>query len=232
MKESDLFLPIKKYFTQQSFEVDGEVSSLDMLCIKEDEAIAIELKNQLNLKLILQGIERQKTFENVYLGVWKPKNLRNKAFMEKVYLLKRLGLGLIFVGEKRFEVTLFLDPVVHPIEDYRKRNVRKKKRILSEMNRRKVKNNLGGVNKEKIITAYKEDCLKIVHFLGEKGPSKVKEVREAMHLSKAQNMLYDNHYGWFLSEKRGIYQLSEEGAMANITYQEVIEKLKEVEGND
>lgn len=232
MKESDLFQPIKEYFSQEQYIVDGEVASLDMLCIKDEEAIAIELKNQLNLKLILQGIERQKTFEQVFLGIWKPKNLRNKSFLEKVYLLKRLGLGLIFVGEKRKEVTVFLPPVLHPVEDYRNRNQRKKKRILSEMHRRKVRNNVGGVNKEKIITAYKEDCLKIVSYLGENGPSKVKEVREAAALPKAQSMLYDNHYGWFVSEKRGVYQLTEEGSLAKRTYQDIIDQLKRIEGNN
>ena len=52
MLETELFNPIKIYLEKQGFKVKGEIDSIDVLAIKEDYIISIELKNHITLKLI------------------------------------------------------------------------------------------------------------------------------------------------------------------------------------
>lgn len=103
MKETDLYLPVKALFEELSYDVQAEVGDIDVLATRDNEFIVIELKTDLNLKLIIQGALRQKMTEIVYVAVPKPayKIRRSKGFQEKIYLLKRLGVGLIFVNFKR-----------------------------------------------------------------------------------------------------------------------------------
>ena len=46
--EIDLYQPIKEYFTQQGYDVYGEVNECDIAAVKEQELILIEMKLTLN----------------------------------------------------------------------------------------------------------------------------------------------------------------------------------------
>jgi hypothetical protein len=211
MKEEELYLPIKQYFQEFGYSVDGEVGSLDILCEKNGQYIAVELKNDLNFKVFLQAAKQQKMFEHVFIGCWTPKNCRSRGFLDKIYLLQRLGLGLIFVSKRTQSVTVFCEPIVHSIEAYTSRNKRKKAVLLREFNARKTKSNLGGVHKKKLITAYKENSLLVLNYLYEHGPSKASDVKKAIGVENAYTILYRNHYTWFEKIDQGIYALSQNG---------------------
>ncbi len=128
MKESDLFEPVKKHFESQGFVVDGEVADCDILMVLDGAFVAIELKNDLNFKLVMQGAKRQKQFERVYVAVWTPKSVFSKSFRDKIYLLNRLGLGLITVSKRSKKVSILAEPFVHPLSSYQNRNRKRSKR--------------------------------------------------------------------------------------------------------
>lgn len=102
MKETELYAPVKELFESLGYEVQSEVQDMDVLATKDHDFIVIELKKELNLRLIVQGAQRQKLSEIVYVAIRKPsyKVRMSSTFTEKVYLLKRLGIGLILVNFK------------------------------------------------------------------------------------------------------------------------------------
>lgn len=225
MKEAELFGPIKKYFEASGYLVDGEVGDCDMLMTNGDEYIAIELKNDLNFKLFTQAAKRQKLFEKVYVAVWSPKNLGTKAFRDKVYLLNRLGIGLIFVTKRARRVTVYQQPVIHPLESYRRRNKKLRERTEKELTKRRSKSNTGGVRGEKVLTAYREDSLLVLNLLQKEGALKASKIKENTGIDRAYGIVYNNHYGWFVKEGKGIYGVTDKGLEAFADNKEIIDSI-------
>ena len=59
MKESDLYLPLKRFLESQHYEVKGEVNDCDVLAVRGDEVpVVVELKLTLNLDVVLQAVGR------------------------------------------------------------------------------------------------------------------------------------------------------------------------------
>jgi hypothetical protein len=59
MKESDLYQPLKRLLESQHYEVKEEVRDCDVLAVRGKEApVVVELKDSLNLDVILQAVER------------------------------------------------------------------------------------------------------------------------------------------------------------------------------
>ncbi len=234
MKESELFNPICDYYRKMGFEVDGEVKTIDMVCHhrKKEITVVIELKNTLNLKVITQAALRQKLFDYVYVGVWTPKNLRSKEHQNKVYLLKRLGIGLIYVSPKLHSVSIAHEPLADELLVYQQRNKRKRQAVLKEFQKRQLKENQGGIHKTKIITAYMEDCLVVLKALESGEPVKVGQVREETGIKGCNRVLYDNHYGWFENIARGQYALTPLGKEALVTYADHLDRLQGLQGKD
>jgi len=227
MKEEELFQPIKAYFQEFGYTVDGEVGHLDALCEKNGQFIAIELKNELNFKVFMQAAKQQKLFEHVFIGCWTPKNIRSRAFQDKLYLLHRLGLGLILVSTRTKEATVFCEPIVHSLNDYKQRNKRKKEHIVQEFTLRKTRSNSGGVHKKKLMTAYRENCLLVVGYLYAHGPSKAATIKKDIWVNNAYTILYQNHHGWFerIENEKGLYALSQQGIEVYYEQQNLIEQL-------
>jgi len=235
VKESALFEPIKQYFEQMGYTVDGEVKDCDMLMVKDEDLIAIELKNDLNFKLFIQAAKRQKLFDHVYVAVWLPKHLTSKSFRDKVYLLNRLGIGLITVSQRSKHVEVFHDPLIHPLENYRHSNKNIKLKTIEEFQKRRSRNNVGGVNRKKVMTSYKEDCLIILNTLQDEGRLKASLIKEKTGIDRAYTIVYKNHYGWFVKEGKGIYTISKAGFLACKEYEDTIKVLTntiEVEHED
>jgi len=207
--------------------VDGEVGHLDALCEKNGQFIAIELKNELNFKVFMQAAKQQKLFEHVFIGCWTPKNIRSRAFQDKLYLLNRLGLGLILVSARTKEAAVFCEPVVHSLNDYKQRNKRKKEHILQEFSMRKTRSNSGGVHNKKLVTAYKENCLLVVSYLYTNGPSKAARIKKEIWVNNAYTILYQNHHGWFekIENEKGLYALSQLGIEVYYEQLSLIEQL-------
>lgn len=229
MSESDLFAPIKNHFEQLGYTVDGEVLDCDMLMEKDGEHIAIELKTDLNFKLFLQGAKRQKLFDQVYLAIWSPKNMRSKAFKDKLYLLNRLGLGLIIVTKRAKSVDIYAAPFIQPISDFRKSNTRLRNRIINELSSRRTKSNVGGVRGKEVLTAYKEDCLVILDLLYMEGAMKASVIKQITGIETSYKKIYNNHYGWFVKESKGVYNLSDKGIKAYGDHKDIIKTIKQID---
>ena len=92
MKETDLFNPIQEHFQNLGYQVAAEVKHCDVVALKDEELLIIELKTSLNMTLITQAVKRQSISHQVYVAIPEPKK-RTRRFREQMTVLKRLGLG-------------------------------------------------------------------------------------------------------------------------------------------
>lgn len=226
-KESDLFEPIREFFRKDGFTGDGEVGTIDLYLEKDGLSVAVELKKTLDLKAIEQAALDQKNCDLVFIGIFKPKDLYSKANKNKIYLLKRLGIGLILVSERTLDVELYAEPVVSELSNFQKRNKKQTEKLKKEFRERKLKGNIGGVSKTKRMTAYREDSLVVLYHLNRLGgQASPGELRNQSGVAKTTGILYDNYNGWFEHVDKGQYRISPKGNDALNEYRAEIEKIK------
>lgn len=212
--EADLYKPIQKLFVKEGYQVYGEVNDCDIAMVKGDEVVVVELKLTLNVNLLIQATKRQKLTDLVYIAIPKPNiNRRTKRWTDLCHLIRRLELGLIIVSFSGNRKTTEI--VFHPTPFDRGKSMRqnKKKReaLLKEMDGRSSDANIGGSNKTKIMTAYKENCIRIACYLEQYGPLSPKALKEMGTGDKTSSILTKNYYRWFERVKRGTYKISEKG---------------------
>jgi hypothetical protein len=209
LSESDLYKPVKAFLEKQGHVVKGEVRGCDVVAVKDGVSLIVELKQRFTLELLLQGVERLALTDLVYLAVPEPSaRSRNGSPWDKrvVKLCRRVGVGLLTVS-RRGRVDVVADP-----EPYRPRKNRKKAaRLLSEHARRAGDPNLGGITRIKIVTAYRQEALRIAEALESGGPQRPRDLKLACDAPRAGQILYDNHYGWFARQEKGVYAITEAG---------------------
>ncbi len=216
MKETHLYLPVKRLLESQGYEVKAEVRNCDVVAIRGDEEpVVVELKLTLNLTVVLQAVERLAITSKVYVGVPKHCSVLKRRHRPIIKLLRRLGLGLLAIdpdsnepNSKRAAVKVLLDP-----GDYRPRVSKKhKERLLGEVDKRGGDPNLGGAAmRNGIVTAYRQQATVIAEFLRDNGPTKASEIALAVKIPAARTIMYRNVYGWFERESLGVYCLSPRG---------------------
>ena len=69
MTEAELFPIIAKYFENQGYKVQGEVKECDLVAIKGDDIVIVELKKTFNVKLLYQATRRLTITNKVYGAV-------------------------------------------------------------------------------------------------------------------------------------------------------------------
>lgn len=215
-QETELYAPVKRFLEARGYEVKSEITSCDVVAYKHDHPpVIIELKIIFSMELVLQGIERQKLSDDVYLAIQKmntPTKRRNwrKRQRSIIGLCQRLGLGLLLVDNlstSPHQVEVLLDPC-----PYRPRkNARKQTRLMKEFKARSGDPNTAGVSKTKIITAYRQDAIRCAKVLEGGKMLGVGDIRASTGISRVGSILQKNHYGWFERVSRGIYRLSEYG---------------------
>jgi len=216
MKESDLYLPLKRYLKSQDYEVKGEVGNCDVMAIRNGESpVIVELKLSLNLTVILQCVDRLSISSTVYIGIPKQCKTLKRQSKQIIKLLKMLGLGLITIDPKKGNVVTLLDP-----SEYTPRKSKHREhRLLGEFAKRVGDPNLGGVDKKKgIMTAYRQSALAIAQFLKEHGPSKASDIAKSIQEPKSRTIMYRDVYGWFERVSQGIYDLSPRGRQELLTW--------------
>ena len=221
--EADLYEPIRKHFIKQGYRVNGEVHDCDLTAVKEEELIIVELKLNLNIDLLLQATRRQRLTDLVYIAIPKPKRISRKRWNDIIQLVKRLELGLIIVSfsgnRKNVEFK------VHP-EQYKRmtsKNTRKKAALIKEIEGRSADYNIGGSNKTKIMTAYKENCIQIACYLEKLGQMSPKALVALGTGDKTPLILQKNYYKWFERVERGIYVITEQGKKELEDYPELVD---------
>lgn len=222
MRESDLYAPVKALLEGQGYSVKGEVGGADVVALRNGgDPVVVEMKTGFSLALIHQAIERLKVSDAVYVAVpeWKGR-AGWKAFRQNLTLCRRLGLGVITVRDGRAQVHLDPGP-------YRPRKSKKRaQRLLGEFQHRVGDPNTGGINRTKLVTAYRQDALRCLRHLSENGKTKASVVANETGVRRARQIMYADHYGWFERAGAGVYSVTEKGEKAVRDYREELEGLE------
>ena len=173
--------------------------------------LIVELKLGFSLALVHQCIARLAVSDEVYMAVATGKGKPfAKSLKNMTKLCRRLGLGLITVRLKDALVLVHCDPGPYAPRKSKKREVK----MLSEFARRVGDPNDGGQTRVGLVTAYRQDALKIAMYLFEVGASKGADVARETGVERATTMMRDDHYGWFEKVEKGVYGLRPKGAEA------------------
>lgn len=209
-RETDLYPPVKRHLESLGFTVRSEVNDCDVVGVRGGDIVVVELKRHLSHELLVQAIDRQDLTEAVYIALPRPKRRGQAAKWHGIHrLLKRLGLGLLFVSAPGPDtrVTVELDP--SPCA--RRQNGRKRSALLREFHSRSGDYNSGGATRRPLVTAYREQAIRIARLLDERGAMRTRDLRACGTGEKTRDILYQNYYGWFVRESRGVYKLTEKG---------------------
>lgn len=105
LKESDLFEPVKEWLGDEGYEVYAEVQlthgaeRVDVVGVKGDEVVAVEMKTSFSLELLNQAYKHKYAgiANKVYVAVPRPKT---KHFNEYgIECLRREGIGLLEIDD-------------------------------------------------------------------------------------------------------------------------------------
>ncbi len=210
MPEADLYGPIKGFLEAQGYTVKGEIGPCDIVAVRSgEEPVVVELKEQLNLALILQAVDRLTVSRAVYvafrIGHGRSASWRKRK-KQVTSLLRRLGMGLLTVSGRGVVV-----PVLDPAPYRPKPNARRRGRLLKEFAERVGDPETGGSSSRRRLTAYRQDAVRCARELASAGVLKVSALRDRTGVSRAGPILRDNYYGWFDRVKVGHYDLSPKG---------------------
>lgn len=204
-KEAELYPAIKAFLTRAGWDVKGEVGPADVVARRGEDILVVELKLGFSLALFHQGIERLKLTDQVYLAV--PSGGRKKAMQANVSLARRLGLGVLSVRARDGHVDVLAEP-----GPYAPRKSKKKQaRLIKAFDRLEGDPNAGGATRHGLVTGYRQDALKCARFLAVHGESTGAKVKDWAEVPQARAIMADNHYGWFMRVRRGVYALTEAG---------------------
>ncbi|MCA8868241.1 MAG: hypothetical protein KDA67_06285 [Rhodobacteraceae bacterium] len=228
MQETDLYQPIKHYLEGQGYKVKAEVMDCDLVACRGDEPpLLVELKLNLSIALLLQGVDRLALSDLVYIAVPKGKGAGWRARLKgAVKLCRRLGLGLITVrlGAAPL-VEVHADPLPYTPRKNRKRQVA----LLREFSRRVGDQNKGGQVGRPVVTAYRQDALRLAAALKLLESARPAELAKSECVPTAGAILQRDYYGWFLRINRGVYTLSEAGHAALGQFDDVVAAIEAAE---
>jgi len=226
IKETQLYGPVKSYFTSMGYEVKGEVGTADLVAMprskQDSEPVIVELKTGFTLSLFHQAINRQSMTDKVYIAV--PRKTGKAALVairRNKMLCRRLRIGLITVRLSDGKVVVHCEPT--PFTP-RKIKARKTK-LLSEFESRHGDPNKGGMTSEGLMTSYRQGALRCAKVLHDEGACKASYVAKMAGFDKARNLMAVNHYGWFEKIDRGVYGLTASGAKALDDHAEAVSSM-------
>ncbi len=205
-REVDLYPAVKAFLEGEGFEVKGEVRGCDLVGLRRDEPpVIVELKLHFTLGLVLQALDRLRMSETVYLAV-PAEAVRRRGVGP---LCRRLGLGLLAIHGPLQRVEVVVEP-----GPYRPPHDRRRTRLLmSEHSRRRGDPTPGGGTRVPIMTAYRQEAVRIAAVL-RVGPATVAGLRELAAAPNAGRILARDAYGWFERVERGAYCVRDAGRAA------------------
>ena len=224
--EEHLFKPVSDFLIKNGYQVRSELKFCDIIAIKGDELIIVELKKHLSVELLVQGVKRQKVSDATYIAVPKPKKLTGASKWKDIcHLIRRLELGLLLVSFKgdNAMVEIAVEPVSFDRVRSSKNSKNKRAQIVQEFKGRNMDLNIGGSRGRKLVTAYREQALYIVCCMDILGQLSTKQLRRfGSDPKKTLPILNKNYYGWFNTVKKGLYELSDTGKASILLYDELI----------
>ena len=205
-RETDLYPPVKAFLEGQGYVVKSEVGAADVVALRGGEPpVIVELKLGFSVTLVHQCVARLSVTDDVYMAVARGKG---KPFLKSVKnmtkLCRRLGLGLITVRLSDALVQVHCDPVPYVPRKSKPRQTR----LLKEFVARQGDPNDGGQTRVGLVTAYRQDALKLAVYLFEVGACKGADVARETGVARATTMMRDDHYGWFEKVEKGVYGLT------------------------
>ena len=205
--ETSLYRPVKVFLEGLGFVVKGEVGGCDLVALKGDDlpiVVICELKLTFNLELILQGVDRATTSDEVWLAARLSSHGKGRESDARFRnLCRRLGFGLLGVltnGE--------VEVLVSPTAPMPRKNPRRRSRLVEEHRRRRGDPAEGEGSRTPIMTAYRQRALACAAALAQ-GPRRPRDLRAS--IPDAYKILHGNVYGWFVAVERGVYDLTETG---------------------
>ncbi len=209
MKEYELFPVLKDFFVSCGYKVNAEVKDCDMTAVKGDELIIVEMKTSLNITVLYQALERKKLSPQVYIAIPRPKRDYRKLKLKMKNLVSKLDLGLIVIDVVNKGLEVLVEPQVNPQQ---RMNNNKKAKLLTEINNRSVDENIGGKNRTKVLTAYKELGIALCVVINKEERVTTKTLREKYGFEqKTTNYLRTNFFRWYKKVGQATYELSKEG---------------------
>jgi hypothetical protein len=207
--ETSLYETVKTFLVRQGFAVKGEVCGCDIVAVRAGEPdmlVVTELKLAFSLELVLQGVERLRAADEVWLAVAASRRGRDQD-RRAHRLCRLLGFGLLRVHEAAGQVEVIAEPV-----PYRPRpNLPQRRRLLKEHAARRGDPTQGGSTRLPIMTAYRQQAIICAqHLLG--GPKRPRDLKP--EAPDAAKILRRNVYGWFERVEPGLYRLTPAGAGA------------------
>lgn len=208
MKETALYAPVKAFLEGLGYRAKGEIGGCDLVALKDGDPPLVvigELKTAFTLELVLQGVDRARAGDEIWLAArLAPKGRHgDRRFRD---LCRRLGFGVLGVRDDG-GVELLLSPAApEPRRDPKRRS-----RLVEEHKRRRGDPHPGGGRGEPIMTAYRQRALACATVLA-KAPARPRDLRPLA--PDAGTILLHNYYGWFRAVSRGVYDLTAAGRLA------------------
>ena len=213
MRETDLYPPVKEFLEGQGYEVKGDVAEADVVaCRGAAPPVIVELKTSFSLALLHQAVARLSISDAVYVCVpRKPGMAFHRALKDNIALCRRLGLGVILVRLSDGHVEVPCDPGPYAP----RKSAKRRDRLLREFARREGDPSPGGSVRGGVVTAYRQDAMRVAAYLVAHGPSKGAVAAKATGVTRATRIMADDHYGWFERVQTGVYALTKKGAAAS-----------------
>ena len=165
-----------------------------------------EMKLGFTLDLVLQGVDRLASADEVWLAVPATRRGRDRDRRARA-LCRLLGFGLLAVHLPGGDVEVLAEP-----EPYRPRaNLRRRRALLAEHRARRGDPSPGGTRSEPIMTAYRQEALACAARLAA-GPLRPRDLLAVS--PRAGAILLRDVYGWFRRVERGVYGLNDQGRAA------------------
>ena len=204
--ETSLYAPVKAFLEAQGFAVKGEIHGCDLVAIRDEEPRRLvigELKMTFNLELLLQGVDRMRAADEVWLAVRQTRKGRDTD-RRAVRLCRLLGVGLLAVSTTTGQVQILAEPGPYkPRPDDKKR-----KKLIREHSGRIGDLATGGSTRQPVMTVYRQQALVCAAAM-RSAPTRPKDLKA--RAPDAASILLRNVYGWFERVDRGLYRLTEAG---------------------
>jgi len=221
IKETDLYPPLRDYLVANGYVVRSEVVGCDVAATKDEELVLIEIKRNFSTSLLAQAVRRQRVTPSVYVAIPTPSGKQSKKQWKGTQMiLRRLELGLIVVNLRAKPPRI--DVVFHPTPFARRMSKRDRQAVLQEIKGRSIDLNMGGANKTKLVTAYRENAIHIACCLERYGALSPAKLRALETGPKSRAIVYDDVYGWFERIGRGLYDLRKKGHKALSDYPDLV----------
>ena len=219
LKETDLFPPVRDYLVSHGYTVRSEVRNCDVVAVKDDDVIVVELKTNVNVSLLIQATDRQRITDSVYVAIPDPRGKKGAHWRGIKRVLRQLELGLILVTftPRRTVVSVAFDPLPYR----RTQRARRRGAVIQEVADRSADYNVGGSTRTPLVTAYRENAIYIACCLAEMGPSSPKSLRAVGGGEKTTSILSSNFYGWFQRIAHACYQVNEQGRAEAARFPEI-----------